>query len=102
MRSDSLGRGIQVGRYKPAPVTLNLGVVSANVQLVANRTYRIWPSVDAFFETGTTSGVAATTNSHPITAKLDYLHFTDDANIWLAGIVSTGTGVLYLSEIDVL
>lgn len=102
MRSDGLGRGIQIGRYKPSPTALNLSIASANVQLGPNKVYRLWPSVDAFFETGTSSGVTASTSSHPITAKLDYLHFTDDSNVWLAGIVSTGTGVLYISEVDVL
>jgi len=99
MRNDPQGRGIQIGRYLNAPVVLNVGVTSASVQLNQNRHYRLWPSVDLFFQFGA-SGVTATTNSHPATAKLDYLHYTDDTNTTLAAIVSTGTGVLFISEID--
>lgn len=100
MRNDSQGRSIQIGRYKPAPLTLNLSVISASIQLNINRHYRFWSSVDAFFDTGPTNAVTATTSSHPLTGKLDVLHYTDDTNVWLAGVVSTGTGVLYISEID--
>ncbi len=99
MRNDPQGRGIQIGRYLNAPVVLNVGVTSASVQLNQNRHYRLWPSVDLFFQFGA-SGVTATANSHPATAKLDYLHYTDDTNTTLAAIVSTGTGVLFISEID--
>ena len=44
--------------------------------------------------------MTATLNSHPAAAKLDYLHYTDDTNTTLAAIVSSGTGVLFISEID--
>jgi hypothetical protein len=99
MRSDSQGRGIQIGRYLTAPAVLNVGTVSASVQLLQNRHYRLWPSVDMFFQFGT-AGATASTNSHPLTAKLDCLHYTDDTNTTLAAIVSSGTGVLFISEID--
>ena len=99
MRSDPQGRGIQIGRYLNAPVVLNVGTVSASIQLNQNRHYRLWPSVDMFFQFGA-PGVTATTNSHPVTAKLDYLHYTDDTNTTLAAVVSTGTGALFISEID--
>ena len=79
MRNDSQGRGIQIGRYLATPSVLNVGAVSASVQLLQNRHYRLWPSVDMFFQFGV-SGVTASTNSHPATAKLDYLHYTDDTN----------------------
>ena len=99
MRNDPQGRGIQIGRYLGAPTVLNVSTVSASVALNQNRHYRIWPSVDAFFQFGA-SGVTATTNSHPATAKLDYLHYTDDTNTTLAAIVSSGTGAIFISEID--
>jgi len=99
VRSDSQGRSIQIGRYVSAPTVLNVTTVSASIPLLQNRHYRLWPSVDMFFQFGA-SGVAATTNSHPISAKLDYLHYTDDTNTTLAAVVSSGTGVLFVSEID--
>jgi hypothetical protein len=99
VRSDSQGRGIQIGRYVSAPTVLNVSIVSASIPLLQNRHYRLWPSVDMFFQFGA-SGVSASTNSHPVTAKLDCLHYTDDTNTTLAAIVSSGTGALFISEID--
>jgi len=99
MRSDSQGRAIQVGRYLNTPLVLNLGVTSSSVQLNQNCHYRLWGSVDLFFQFGP-AGVTATLNSHPAAAKLDYLHYTDDTNTTLAAIVSSGTGVLFISQID--
>ena len=99
MRSDSQGRAVQIGRYLNTPLVLNVGVTSASIQLNQNQHYRLWGSVDLFFQFGP-AGVTATLNSHPAAAKLDYLHYTDDTNTTLAAIVSSGTGVLYISEID--
>jgi hypothetical protein len=99
MRNDPQGRAIQIGRYLNAPTALAVGTASASIQLNQNRHYRLWPSVDLFFQFGA-PGVVATTNSHPATGKLDYLHYTDDTNTTLAAVVSSGTGVLFISEID--
>jgi hypothetical protein len=99
MRSDSQGRAIQIGRYLNTPLVLNVGVTSASIQLNQNQHYRLWGSVDLFFQFGP-MGVTATLNSHPAAAKLDYLHYTDDTNTTLAAIVSSGTGVLFISQID--
>ena len=99
MRNDPQGRAIQIGRYLNAPAVLNVGTASASVALNQNRHYRLWPSVDMFFQFGS-AGVVATTSSHPASAKLDYLHYTDDTNTMLAAVVSSGTGVLFVSEID--
>ena len=99
MRNDPQGRAIQIGRYLNAPAVLNVGTASASVALNQNRHYRLWPSVDMFFQFGS-AGVVATTSSHPATAKLDYLHYTDDTNTTLAAVVSSGTGALFISEID--
>jgi hypothetical protein len=99
MRTDPQGRAIQIGRYLNAPVVLNVGTVSSSLQLSQNRHYRLWPSVDMFFQFGA-AGVSATTSSHPATGKLDYLHYTDDTNTTLAAVVSSGTGALFISEID--
>jgi len=99
MRSDSQGRAVQIGRYLNTPLVLNVGVTSASIQLNQNQHYRLWGSVDLFFQFGP-AGVTATLNSHPAAAKLDYLHYTDDTNTTLAAIVSSGTGVLFISQID--
>jgi len=99
MRNDPQGRAIQIGRYLNAPAVLNVGTASASIMLNQNRHYRLWPSVDMFFQFGS-AGVQANTSSHPATAKLDYLHYTDDTNTTLAAVVSSGTGVLFVSEID--
>ncbi len=99
MRNDPQGRAIQIGRYLNAPTALAVGTASASIQLNQNRHYRLWPSVDLFFQFGA-PGVVATTNSHPATGKLDYLHYTDDTNTTLAAVVSSGTGVLFISKID--
>ena len=100
MRSDSACRGIQIGRYVANPTLLSLGVTSVNVQLTLSKHYRLWASVNAFFTFGTSSGTAATTSSHPLTAGLDALCATDATNIWIAGVVASGTGTLYISEVE--
>ncbi len=92
---------IQIGRYLSDPTTLSLGVVSANTQLKTYTKYRLWSSVDGFFKFGSDNSVAATTSSNPLTAKIDTLHATDGDNFWIAGIVSGGTGVLFISEVTV-
>ena len=94
------GRPIQAGCYLAGgPIILNLSVGSANVQLQPYTMYRLWASTDAFFDTGLTNAVAATTSSHPLTQKLDTLHVTDNQNIWLAAIVASGSAVLYISQV---
>lgn len=94
---------VQVGRYVGSPVTLSLSVASSRVQLQPNRVYRVWSSVDCFFKLGDGT-VVATSSEHPLTAKLDTLLLTGGRNTgtdWIAGIVSSGTGVLFLSELEV-
>ena len=100
MRSDSGGRAIQIGRYVGNPTLLALSVTSTNVQLTLWKYYRLWSSVNAFFTFGPNSGVAATTSSHPLTAGLDALCSTDATNIFIAGVVASGTGTLYISEVE--
>ncbi len=96
------GRPVNIGQYIPGgAITLNLGISSNSVQLSPFTGYRLWSSVNSFFDTGG-SGVAASLSSHPLTAGMDILHLTDSRNIWLAAIVSTGSGVLYISQINLL
>ncbi len=85
--------------YTGAPVTLNLGISSTNVQLNQNTYYRLWSSVNAFFQFGVDNTTTASLLSHPLTAGLDTLHYTGTNLFWIAGIVSTGSGVLYCSVI---
>jgi len=100
MISDGAGRAVQVGGFSPGgPLVISLSVASANQQLLPFTVYRLWSSVDCFFDLGTSNAVVATTSSHPLTAKLDVMHVTDATNIWLAGIVAAGTGILFLSPI---
>ena len=100
MHSDSVGRAVQIGSFVGTPYVLSLSVVSANVQLQPCKRYRLWASANCFFQFGTSNAVTATSNSHPLWGGLDALHATDDANVWIAAIVPTATGVLYISEID--
>lgn len=101
MLYDRGGRAVQVGAYVGSPTLVSLTVVSANTQLTSKKVYRAWSSVDAFFVTGSSNAVAATTSSHPLKAGLDVLLYIDPLNTWVAGIVSSGTGTLFLSEYDV-
>ena len=100
MISDAAGRAIQIGRFKGNPYILNLGITSTNLQLKSFKTYRVWASVNAFFQVGVDNTVTASVSSHPLTAGLDTLHVTDDVSVWVAGIVASGTGVLMISELD--
>lgn len=94
--------GNSIGTYATTePIQISLSVSNAvSAQLKNDTAYRIWSSVDAFFLPGL-STVTATTNSHPLKAGLDVLHLTDRLNLFIAGIVASGTGILYISEIGV-
>lgn len=96
------GAGNSIATYSSVPPsTINLSVTTANSGPLQPWTaYRIWSSVDAFFALGGNS-VSANTSSHPIKAGLDTLHLTDGDNLYIAGIVASGTGVLYISQIAV-
>lgn len=76
-----------------------MSVVTSRIQLKPYTHYRLWASVDAFFRFGDGASNAST-SSNPITAKLDTLHVTDGENIYLSGIVSSGTGTMFVSEVE--
>jgi hypothetical protein len=100
MRSEN-GVGLQVGRYAGSPTNLALSVASNRTAVLKPGTvYRLWSSVDSFFKWGDASVTAATTD-HPLKAGLDVMCYTDDTNLFLAGVVSSGTGTLFISEIAV-
>ena len=86
------------------PLTLSLSVVSANLALEADTSYELWPSVDCFIKFGN-STVVALTVSHPLTAKIwkhIRVHTLSDGAPYIAGIVSSGTGTLFITPISVL
>ena len=100
MINDSRGRAIQRGRLVGSPIVLALTVASARSVALSPRTaYRLWCSVDAFVKFGDGTVVAAATD-HPLTAKTELVVTTDNANVYLAAIVATGTGTLFISEMD--
>jgi hypothetical protein len=90
---------IAIMRFIPGPLTLAISAASAKIQLAPNTFYRFWSSVDCFFDIGPTNSIAATTSSHPLAAKVDYLVFIDSANFWLAAIAAS-SGTLYISQVD--
>jgi len=94
------GVGIQTGVYLGSPTTLALSVGSNSVLLKQLTVYRLWSSVDSFFKFGISSVTAATTD-HPLKAGLDIMCHTDEDNLYIAGIVSSGTGTLFISEIQI-
>lgn len=100
MIPDGSSRGIQAGAYVGAPQTIALSVGSSNVQLSPLTAYRLWASVNAFFQMGVDNTVTATTASHPLTAGLDIIMVTDRTNVWVAGIVASGTGTLFISQLN--
>lgn len=100
MVPDGSSRGIQTGAYIGAPQTISLSVGSANIQLLPLTAYRLWSSVDSFFQMGVDNTVSATTASHPLAAKLDIMMVTDRVNVWIAGIVAVGTGTLFISQLN--
>ena len=82
------------------PTTLSLSVTTGNVALPSTyllRVYRLWSSVDCFVRFGG-SAVEATTSSVPLTAKVPEVFHVYD-NSYIAGIVSSGTGTLFISEL---
>ena len=100
MRSDSGGNAIQIARYVAGqPLTLSLSTTSSNVTLKPDTAYRLWASADCFFRVDA-SAQPATTSSHPLKAGLDTLLHTDTVNLALSAVTATGTGILYLSELD--
>lgn len=84
-----------------APTTLSLSAVSASVAIPASiptsDSVRVWSSVDSFIQFGVGSATA-TTSSHPLTAKVPEI-FQLDGDTFVAGIVSSGTGTLFVSPL---
>ena len=84
------------------PTTLSLAVTTGNVALPAPtnpqiRLIRLWSSVDCFVRFGG-STVEATTSSHPLTAKVPEVFESNQS--YIAGIVSSGTGTLFISPLE--
>lgn len=101
MQVDSNGRSIQIAIYVGTPQTINLSVSPASVTLSPFSFYRLWSSVDSFFQLSTDgNSPVASTSSHPLKAGLDVLLRTDNLNFTMSAVVSSATGVLFISKID--
>jgi len=82
-----------------APQVLSLSTSSDRVQLEVGASYELWASVDCFVLLGGSS-VAALTTSTPLTAKLPkHIRISAADRKYLAGIVSTGTGSLFVTKL---
>ena len=79
--------------------TVGLSIASAlSSALVVGAVYRVWASVACFIKTGT-SAVSATTSDFPLGPQVDKYITIDAGNEYVAGIVSSGTGVLYITRL---
>ena len=90
------------GRYLSNPVTVSLtGTTARSAQLKKQSKYEIFATVDWFFLQGTVA-VDATTSSHPRLAYQPTTIVVEDATSdgYIAGILSAGTGTLYIAELS--
>jgi hypothetical protein len=101
MLRDSSSFPIQVGGLAPGDSTTTVNLSNAtniSSQLKPHCIYRIYSSVDCFIKRGDGS-VTATLTDCPLKGGADYTVITQgDNNLFLAGIVSGGTGVLFITE----
>jgi hypothetical protein len=81
-----------------SPQIISLSVVSARTSAALhNETVRLWASVDCFVKFGDET-VEAITTDHPLTARTPE-DFDMSQMTHVAGIVSSGTGVLFVSKL---
>jgi hypothetical protein len=97
MLKDAAGYPVPIQSFGTT-TTVNLSVSPALGTLTPLRWYRIWSSVDCFIKQGDAT-VSATTSDTPVTAKQDSIFCTLDAKHCISGIVASGSGVLYLTEV---
>ena len=89
---------VSVGSGQPKTVSLSTtSAVSAALSSTID-CVRVWSSVDSFIRFGGSS-VVATTSDHPLTAKVPEI-MQLNGNAYIAGIVSTGTGTLFISPLE--
>lgn len=86
--------GLGTGQPQLVSLSTTTNLNSTNLNSGAD-SVRLWASVDCFIRFGDAS-VVATTSDHPLTAKLPEV-FQLDGAIRIAGIVSSGTGTLFIS-----
>lgn len=78
---------------------VSLSVASArSTPLQIGDTYRVWASVDCFIRFGNATVDAATTDV-PLSAGQWEPYSVADEEVYLAAIVSSGTGVLYITRL---
>lgn len=84
-------------KVQAAPVTVSLSTSTARSSaLTACRTYAVTCDVDCFILQGG-SGVNATTSSVPLWSKSYMIIRTSDtSDTYIAGILSSSTGTLYI------
>jgi len=100
MLSDPLGRAAQIGRLVGAPQIVTTSTTTARSTILKpNTAYRFYSDQDGWIQFGG-SGVNATSSSNPVKAGFAESFRTDDTNIYVAEILPTGTGKLYISELE--
>lgn len=90
---------LSLGTGQPKTVSLSVTTAASTELNPTSDCVRIWATVDCFIRFGATGSVVATTSDHPITAKVPEV-FQLDGGKFVAGIVASGTGTLFLSEMQ--
>lgn len=90
---------LSTGSGQPQTVALSTSTNLNSTNLTpSSDCVRVWSSVDCFIRFGDATAVA-TTSDHPITAKVPEVFQLDGATR-IAGIVSSGTGTLFISPMQ--
>lgn len=88
---------LALGTAGPQVVALSASSAVSTILVSPQSVIRIWSSVDCFIQFGADGTVTATTSSHPMTAKIPEIFQIGPNNNFLAAIVATGTGSLFIS-----
>lgn len=91
---------LSLGTTGPQTISLS-GVSAVSTILISGQScVRVWSSVDCFIQFGGDITVVATTASHPMTAKIPEIFQVGPNVNFLAAIVSTGSGTLFISPLS--
>lgn len=88
---------LALGGAVPQIVSLSASSAVSTILVSPQSVVRIWSSVDCFIRFGADASVVATTSSHPLTAKIPEIYQIAPNCNFLAAIVSSGTGSLFIS-----
>jgi len=86
---------VGIGTGQPQTVSLSTVTARSNTLNSTLGAIRVWSSVNCFIRFGD-STVDATTSDHPLTAEVPEV-FETTGSTHVAGIVSSGTGTLFIS-----